>query len=275
MMKIPSTSAIVGIFAMASIFILLLGSPSHGQVGNLTQLSPLSNPTPTPINNSCRWIDEPHQGMSVIPNNSYVWAVTARISYANPAFNCRDDLNSWTTEWVMIVGPDSSTDWVQFGWTRNYADSTVHAWSQWSDKHGLHNMDYNYYPTDVASYMIAQYYEPPMPGPAWYLSIDRQYVDNIYTTGIDWWDQLFGDHGVQAQFYGEVTKLENNMGDWYPGVAMDSVYWLDDNDLWNPPLNGVCINSPVPRYGGQCSGRKLMNWTGAHQVALPLLMNNP
>jgi hypothetical protein len=65
------------------------------------------------------------------------------------------------------------------------------------------------------------------PAPVWNLSVNSVLLGTISTEAIYWPPQTYADHGIRVEYMGEITKLENNMGDWYPGVRIDQPKWLD------------------------------------------------
>lgn len=66
-----------------------------------------STPLPSP----------PHQGEG--RSASTILGVQAVISYGNPVFACQQNWDSYTNEWIMIVGPGNSMpnhpEWIQLG----------------------------------------------------------------------------------------------------------------------------------------------------------------
>lgn len=62
----------------------------------------------------------PHQGGG--RSASTIFGVQAVISYGNPILGCSNRADSYTNEWIMIVGPGNSLpnhpEWIQVGWEK-------------------------------------------------------------------------------------------------------------------------------------------------------------
>ena len=75
----------------------------------------------------------PHQGGG--KSASTIFGVQAVISYSNPVFGCSHRDDSYTNEWIMIVGPGNSLpnhpEWIQVGWERSHGHETLHFWYQY------------------------------------------------------------------------------------------------------------------------------------------------
>jgi hypothetical protein len=100
-------------------------------------------------------IGAPHQGAAVNPSSgNFIYGISANISYGTPVLGCQHKLDSFTNEWVMVVGPGPE-EWLQFGWERNANYPNLHLWYQYHHQGAAPvEGDIFYEPITTHEYMI-------------------------------------------------------------------------------------------------------------------------
>jgi len=199
--------------------------------------------------------DTPHQGGG--ESAGTIYGVQADISNSNPVFGCAQNWDSFTDEWVMVVGPDfpAQPEWIQLGWERdpNYM-TVVHFWYQYIGPANLSPIEGHFDPTiypiaRVRTYKIEAVSDPdPTVGTIWMLWADNILLDTIPAANLGW--SGGSQYGTNMQWSGEVSYVESDMGGPYYNAAQ--IVW----PMWT--LGGGYIdvttpyffNSSHPRYAG-------------------------
>jgi hypothetical protein len=224
----------------------------------------------------------PHQGAGKFPApGNMIYGMSASISYSNPALGCLNRYDSFTDEWVMVVGPGPE-EWLQFGWEKNSSYQTVHLWYQYHHQGagpvgGRIAID----PVTTHEYKIMSDPDRQTGIISWWL-VDNGFVRlQFRATDMGWTQPTNG--AAQAQWSAEVAYGESEMGGLLPYLVTFSDLTYEEGSpsaYWQQVVEPWTFDSFVPRYGGDTTEVEPFvwqsrNWTWPYQNHLPLLENNP
>jgi hypothetical protein len=249
----------------------------------LSAQSTCSAPLPSP----------PHQGGG--RSASTIFGVQAVISYGNPVFACRQNWDSYTNEWIMIVGPGNSMpnhpEWIQVGWERSHVYETVHFWYQYIGP-GLNyctqtppivciprsqHIDPAQHPVSSARTFTIEAIGEPDGATNWLLWADNLILGSISASELGWTGS--SQYGSDVQWSGEVSYFESEMGGpasnpvsivypmWYVGEGWDYIYDPYTFSSWHPKYGGDAIQNVDGTW-------RFRNWTWSNFLFLPLILKD-
>ncbi len=226
-------------------------------------------------------IGAPHQGAAKDPSpGNFIYGISANISYGTPALGCQYKLDSFTDEWVMIVGP-SSEEWLQFGWERKATYPNLHLWYQYHYQGSAPvDVDLFYEPATTHEYKIMAVRNPQTGIISWWLVDNGNVLVQLAATSMGWTQPING--ASEAQWSAELSYDESEMGDLLPDfVSFDNLYFLEGtpDSVWQQVVPSWTFNSFLPKYGGDTVEYapyhwRSRNWTWPHQNYLPLMMKD-
>lgn len=194
----------------------------------------------------------PHQGAGKFPTpGNMIYGMSASISYGNPALGCLNKYDSFTDEWVMVVGPGPE-EWLQFGWERNSSYQTVHLWYQYHHQ-GADPVDVPIYyePATTHEYKVMSIRDNQTGIISWRL-VDNGLVRlQLTATDMGWTQPTNG--ATQGQWSAEVAYGESEMGGLLPNlVTFDNLTYQEGSPAtnWQQAVPSWTFDSFVPRYGG-------------------------
>lgn len=224
------------------------------------------------------------------PQGQVVYGIQAVITNGYPTFNCPSNWDSYTNEWIMVVGPGDNA-WIQVGWERSPSQSLVHIWCQVRSPSspGPREVHFNPdYRVDIPrAYSIVAYHDPRGFN-YWGLwtfngGIDGTkyvYLDSIYDSELQW--PGGSAYAIDAQWSGEVSYIESQMGGTYasPSAFYYPRWYLGDpSGEWPYITDPRTFNSRYPKYGGDAfqyadGTWRFRNWTWSNFLYLPLILKN-
>ena len=225
-------------------------------------------------------VGAPHQGAAIDPApGSFIYTASANISYNNPNLGCTNQGDSFTDEWVMVVGPGPE-EWLQFGWERKTAYPNVHLWYQYHHQGSAPvDVDILYEPAVTHEYKIMSAIDGQTGNVTWWLVFDGTILYQFTATQMGWTQPTNG--ASEAQWSAELAYDESEMGGLLPNlVTFDNLYYQEGDP--SQPLQAMTpswiIRSSVPKYGGDpvdvaTFNGSLRNWTWPYLTYLPVLEN--
>ncbi len=256
-------------------FICLLTFYRKSLVRPLSAQGACTAPLPSP----------PHQGGG--KSASTIFGVQAVISYGNPVLGCSQRDDSYTDEWVMVVGPGNSLpnhpEWIQVGWEKgHHYPGQVYFWYQYIGPNYPAPVDVAIdpaqHPVSQARTFKIEVISDEGGSATWLLWADSILLGEIAASDLGW--NGSGQYGSDVQWSGEVSYLESEMGGpasnpvsivspmWYVGEWWDYVYDPYTFDSWHPKYGGDAI-----QYGD--GTWRFRNWTWSNFLFLPLILKNP
>jgi hypothetical protein len=223
----------------------------------------------------------PHQGGG--KSASAIYGLQAVISKGAPVLGCQSKWDSYTNEWIMVVGPGSNA-WIQLGWERSYSDPRVHIWYQARGPHFQRDRHYDptdpRYRVDIGRTYVIEAMSDEGGITYWSLWADGVALDSIPATDLQW--PAGSAYAIDAQWSGELSYIESEMGGPYSSpVGFYYLAWYlgDPNGDWPYIDNPRVFNSEVPKYGGDAfqiySGIwGFRNWTWSNFLFLPLILKD-
>jgi len=226
-------------------------------------------------------IGAPHQSVAKNPSpDNFIYGISANISYGTPVLGCQNKLDSFTDEWVMVVGPGPE-EWLQFGWERKAAYSNLHLWYQYHHQGAAPvDVDIFYEPVTTHEYRIMAVRNSQTGIISWWLVDNGLVRVQLATTDMGWTQPTSG--ASQAQWSAELSYGESEMGDLLPDlVSFDNLYFQEGtpSSLWQQVVPSWTFDSFLPRYGGDTVEYepyrwRSRNWTWPYQHYLPLMQKN-
>lgn len=192
------------------IAVLILSTPSSSAQGAC------STPLPRP----------PRQGGG--RGMASVFGVQAVISYSNPILGCSHRNDSYTNEWIMIIGPGNrlpdNPEWIQVGWERSHGHETIHFWYQYIGPGPNYctqtppivciphdqPIDPIQYPVSQARTFRIEAISDEGGSTTWLLWADTILLGAIAADDLGWSEGA--QYGSDVQWSGEVSYLESEMG---------------------------------------------------------------
>jgi hypothetical protein len=239
---------------------------------SLSAQSTCSSPLPHP----------PHQGGG--KTASTIFGLQAVISKGNPVLGCQSKSDSYTSEWIMVVGPGPNA-WIQLGWERSVSqDPRVHIWYQARGPNFQHDRPYDptdpRYRVDIGRTYAIEAMSDEGGITYWNLWADGVALDSIPATDLQW--PAGSAYAIDTQWSGELSYIESEMGGPYSSpVGFYYLAWYlgDPNGDWPYIDNPRVFNSEVPKYGGDAfqiySGIwGFRNWTWSNFLFLPLILKD-
>ena len=219
----------------------------------------------------------PHQGAGQYPApGNFIYGISADISYNMPVLGCLNNIDSFTNEWIMVVGPGPE-EWLQFGWERKSGYPNVHLWCQYHHQ-GASPVDGDipYEPATVHEYMILSVRDPATREITWQLFLDDLFMGQFTATEMGWTQPENG--AAQAQWSAELSYGESEMGGLLPHfVFFDDIYYQEGTPTssWYHVDPSWTFDSFVPKYGGDTVEYEPFRWRSRNwtwrQIHLPLV----
>jgi hypothetical protein len=130
-----------------------------------------------------------------------------------PVFGCPNNWDSYTNEWIMLVGPGQDA-WIQLGWERSQADARVHIWYQARGPNFLKDWPFDptitNYRVDIPREFRIEAQDPGYGTVYWDMYVDDIYLDTIESDDLQW--PGGSKYAVNAQWSGELSYIESEMG---------------------------------------------------------------
>lgn len=201
-------------------------------------------------------VPPPHQGGGqTLPVGQVVFGVKTLITYGNPALGCQNRWDSYTNEWIMILGPGDN-EWIQLGWEKNRDNPQVHMWHQARGPNYL--VDLPLGPVTQSRTYSIEAMGDESGNTLWFLWADGQYLTSFPATNLGWSNG--GQYGTGVQWSGEVSYVESEMGGPYTNpVLIDRPLWYM-GPSWSYITTPYTFDSWHPKYAGDASQYADQSW---------------
>jgi hypothetical protein len=184
-----------------------------------------------------------------VPPGQQVFGASATISFGDAALACASHWDSYTYEWLMILGPGTD-EWIQIGWEKSYFTQAAHFSYQIRGPGGLmwnggEDVPFDSAPREYRIEVLDGLY-----GRVWALWAGADLVFPIFASDLNWSNGA--ECGTAVQWNGEVSYAASEMGGTFPGTVINYPQWQLDSigGFWTSIAPTQFHQSWFPDYQG-------------------------